>query len=187
MGKYGDTFQMVNVSYVGDMLVAHKVTGRDEDHVPKGQVSFRVDLRPNPAGSASSLDPIELQPEAADQWGAQFLQRHAGQGQVAGRGYIGSQWMEGQLILVNRDYFSFAWLETGHQVFFGRPSPELTLKLLRQQQEVEGAATDAVHERKHLERCLEETECLDDEMEISDGIFQSHEQDYYYNKDGFFD
>ena len=30
------------------------------------------------------------------------------------------------------DYFSFAWKPLEHQIFFGRPSPKLTLKLLRE-------------------------------------------------------
>lgn len=30
------------------------------------------------------------------------------------------------------DYFSFAWIPLEHQIFFGRPSPELTLKMLKE-------------------------------------------------------
>lgn len=41
--------------------------------------------------------------------------------------------MEGQLVVIGGgDYFSFAWVPLEHQIFFGRPSPELTLKMLRE-------------------------------------------------------
>jgi len=189
VGKYGDNFQMINVTYTGDVLTAHKVTG--DKHVPKGEVTFQVDLSPS---SKECLDPIELSSDAFDQWGAKYLQRHAGKGQVAADGFVNHQWLDGQLILVNQ-YFSFAWLPTGHQVFFGRPSPELTLKLLRESglhpqmfpgHNVIGEEME-LSPRQHLARCLEETELLEDEMEVSDGIFRSHDQEYYYQQDGFFD
>jgi len=189
VGKYGDNFQMVNVSYTGDVLTAHKVTG--DKHVPKGEITFQVDLSPS---SKEYLDPIELSSDAVQQWGSKYLQRHAGQGQVAADGFLNQQWLDGQLILVNQ-YFSFAWMPTGHQVFFGRPSAELTLKLLR-----ESGSHPQLHPshnvigeelepspRQYLERCFEETELINDDMEVSDGIFRSHDQDYYYNQDGCFD
>lgn len=189
VGKYGDNFQMVNVSYTGDVLMAHKVTG--DKHVPKGEITFQVDLSPS---SKEYLDPIELNSDAVAQWGSKYLQRHAGQGQVAADGFVNQQWLDGQLILVNQ-YFSFAWLPTGHQVFFGRPSPELTLKLLRDSSSrsrmfpTHNAIGEALepNPRQYLERCFEETELLDDEMEVSDGIFQSHDQDFYYDQDGCFE
>jgi len=189
VGKYGDNFQMVNVSYTGDVLTAHKVTG--DKHVPKGEITFQVDLSPS---SKECLDPIELSSDAVAQWGSTYLQRHAGQGQVAADGFVNQQWLDGQLILVN-EYFSFAWLPTGHQVFFGRPSAELTLKLLRETDShsrmfpTHNAIGEALepNPRQHLERCLEETELLDDEMEVSDGIFRSHDQGFYFEQDGCFE
>lgn len=206
VGKYGDTFQMVNVSYCGDVLTAHKVTG--DGHVPKGEITFQVDLSPSYCNSNECLDPIELTNDAVQQWGSRYLQRHAGLGQVAADGFKHSQWLDGQLILVNQ-YFSFAWLPTGHQVFFGRPSAELTLKLLRHSQQHHHSLAvldnpnyplfaedvtnnndgihSSFHSRQHLARCLEETELLDDDMEVSDGIFQSHDQHFYYDKAGCFE
>jgi hypothetical protein len=197
VGKYGEQgFEMINVTYQGDTLTAYKVTG--DRNVPKGQASFTVDLSPdNIDGSSSSsspsrkdriLEPIELATEAAEQWGSKFLQRFSGNGHVASEGFANSQWIDGQLILVG-EYFSFAWLPIGHQVFFGRPSPELTLKLLRQKGQFGGSGTGSTandKEREHLYRCLEETELLDDEMEVTDGLFSSHNQDDYYNKEGCF-
>jgi hypothetical protein len=176
IGKYGESFQLINITYEGDVLIASKVTG--DQHVPKGQVTFTVDL--SPSSNQKPLDPIELSsPDAVEQWGSRYLQRHSGLGQVAGPGFVNQQWLPGQLILVNR-YFSFAWLPTGHQVFFGRPSAELVLKLLRENDR--GAA-----DIQYLRRCLEETALLDDEMEVSNGIFRSHDQDYYYAQPGCFE
>jgi hypothetical protein len=194
VGKYGEQgFEMINVTYVGDTLTAYKVTG--DRNVPKGQASFTVDLSPNSEQYSSTsqkdkiLEPIELATDAAEQWGSKFLQRFSGNGHVASEGFANSQWIDGQLILVG-EYFSFAWLPIGHQVFFGRPSPELTLKLLREKGMFNGSRTGGStddKEREHLFRCLEETELLDDEMEVSDGVFSSHNQDDYYSQDGCFE
>jgi len=180
VGKYGEQgFEMINVTYVGDVLIARKVTG--EKNVPQGEVTFQVDL--SPKSRETVLDPIELGHEAADQWGTRFLSRFAGQGHVAAPGFSNSQWMEGQLILVN-EYFSFAWLPIAHQVFFGRPSAELTLKLLRESRSKQFAG-DKV--REHLSRCWEETELIDEEMEVNGGLFHSHNQVDYYEQEGCFD
>jgi hypothetical protein len=192
VGKYGEQgFEMINVTYQGDTLTAYKVTG--DRNVPKGQASFTVDLSPDALESSPSrkdriLEPIELATDAAEQWGSKFLQRFSGNGHVASEGFVNSQWIDGQLILVG-EYFSFAWLPIGHQVFFGRPSPELTLKLLRQKGQFGSSSTGSTvndKEREHLYRCLEETELLDDEMEVTDGLFSSHNQDDYYSKEGCF-
>eukprot|EP00977_Amphora_coffeiformis_P011694 scaffold2829_cov147-Amphora_coffeaeformis.AAC.2 len=180
VGKYGENgFEMINVTYTGDTLVAYKVTG--DKNVPKGEVSFEVDL--SPSNAMSMLEPIELGEQAAEQWGNRFLQRFAGEGQVASRGFVNPQWMDGQLILVGQ-YFSFAWLPIGHQVFFGRPSAELTLKLLREAREQEGE--DSAN-REFLRRCFEETEYLEDDLEVGDGLFNSNNQQDYYTNPGCFE
>lgn len=185
VGRYGNQgFEMINVTYSGDTLIAYKVTG--DHNVPTGEISFTVDLSPNPKtirGETPLLEPIELNHDAAEQWGRKFLPRFKGQGQVARRGFKNSQWMEGQLILVNQ-YFSFAWLPIGHQVFFGRPSAELTLKMLRESRSKKFADERS---RAFLTRCWEETECIDDDMHVSDGLFKSHEQSYYYDQAGCFE
>jgi hypothetical protein len=180
VGKYGEHgFEMINVTYAGDELVAYKVTG--DRNVPKNEVSFRVDL--SPSGHMNLLEPIELGSQAAEQWGNRFLQRFAGEGQVASKGFVNPQWMDGQLILVGQ-YFSFAWLPIGHQVFFGRPSAELTLKLLREARKQEEGENRI---REFLRRCLEETEYLEDEMEVSDGIFHSKNHQDYFSSPGCFE
>lgn len=184
VGKYSENgFEMINVTYTGankDILIAYKVTGKK--NVPKGEVTFQVDLSDSSKVANDKLAPIELSDKAARQWGSRFLHRFAGRGQVSAEGYRNSQWMEGHLILVN-EYFSFAWLPIGHQVFFGRPSAELTLKLMKESQY--NNSDDRV--RQFLTKCLEETESLEDEMEFEDGPFSSHNQQDYYNQQGCFE
>lgn len=40
--------------------------------------------------------------------------------------------MEGQLIIIGKNYFSFAWVPLSHQILFGRPSSEILFELLRE-------------------------------------------------------
>eukprot|EP00527_Entomoneis_sp_CCMP2396_P009407 CAMPEP_0198138552 /NCGR_PEP_ID=MMETSP1443-20131203/1937_1 /TAXON_ID=186043 /ORGANISM="Entomoneis sp., Strain CCMP2396" /LENGTH=407 /DNA_ID=CAMNT_0043800357 /DNA_START=168 /DNA_END=1391 /DNA_ORIENTATION=+ len=217
VGKFGDHgFEIINCTYHGDTLIATKVTG--DRNVPKGEVSFQVDLSPTstvrseqqrrsssiqmedlfqqegsnaiPSGLGGSapqpLEPIELNKEAAEQWGSRYLQRFQGSGQVASRGFRNAQWMEGQLILVGTSYFSFAWLPIGHQVFFGRPSAEMTLKLLRESQMQDQA--ESSDERLLIEKCWEETELLEDNIEVAeDSLFVSNEQQDYFHMEGCFE
>lgn len=149
---------MINVTYSGDTLVATKVTG--DRNVPKGEVSFTADLSPQYSSESvapiSPLEPIELNPKAARQWGKRYLPRHHGKGQVASENFSNSQWMEGQLILVGR-FFSFAWVPIGHQVFFGRPSNELTLKMLKEAKDEELRRDHVAVMRDAAESMLEET------------------------------
>lgn len=61
------------------------------------------------------------------------LPRYPGKGQAAEPNYVNPTYLEGQLVVIGPgDYFSFAWIPLEHQIFFGRPSPELTLKMLRE-------------------------------------------------------
>lgn len=129
---------MINVTYSGDTLVAYKVTG--DKNIPRGEISFTADLSPGidaadlPAGHHSAkLDPILLSESSAKKWGTKRLPRFPGQGHAAEPGFVNHQYMEGQLVVIGEgDYFSFAWVPLEHQIFFGRPSPELTLKMLRE-------------------------------------------------------
>ncbi|KAG7339229.1 protein of unknown function DUF3506 containing protein [Nitzschia inconspicua] len=150
VGKYGHHgYEMINVTYHGDLLVAYKVTG--DKNVPRGEITFQVDLSPVPprivgssgggdtlsssfSGSSTvePLQPITLTEKAAKKWGTTQLPRHKGLGQVAETGFTNNQWMDGQLIIIGEEYFSFAWVPIEQQIFFGRPSPELALKMLRE-------------------------------------------------------
>lgn len=130
---------MLNITYAGDTLIAYKVTG--DKNVPQGEITFQADLNPslitrNVADSNSNptdpLQPIILTEKASKKWGTTHLPRYAGLGQVAEPGFLNHQWMDGQLIIIGDDYFSFAWVPVETQIFFGRPSPELALKMLRE-------------------------------------------------------
>jgi hypothetical protein len=132
---------MINVTYQGDLLIAYKVTG--DKNVPRGEITFQVDLNPldrkvvgdfsgDPSSTTEPLQPISLTEKAAKKWGTTQLPRHKGLGQVAEAGFKKNQWMEGQLIIIGEEYFSFAWVPIEQQIFFGRPSPELALKMLRE-------------------------------------------------------
>jgi hypothetical protein len=140
VGKYGHHgYEMINVTYQGDLLIAYKVTG--DKNVPKGEITFQVNLNPmHPKVVGDSrqptvqqpLQPISLTEKAAKKWGTTHLPRYRGLGQVAEPGFTNSQWMDAQLIIIGEQYFSFAWVPIEQQIFFGRPSPELALKMLRE-------------------------------------------------------
>jgi hypothetical protein len=194
VGKYGDHgYEMVNVTYaggeLGNVLVATKVTG--DKNVPKGEITFTADLHPEAKGR-KELNPIELSDTAAKQWGHKHLPRFPGQGQVAAEGFVNNQWMDGQLILVG-EYFSFAWLPIGHQIFFGRPSAELTLKMLKQSKMADYGAINMdapnalAKQRAFAQRCFEETELMlfDDEAEGELCFLVDHED--YYCQEGCFE
>jgi hypothetical protein len=90
--------------------------------------------------SGETLQPISLTDKAAKKWGTTQLPRYQGLGQVAEPGFKNNQWMDGQLIIIGEEYFSFAWVPIEQQIFFGRPSPELALKMLRESGATTGAA-----------------------------------------------
>jgi len=172
VGKYGDHgYEMVNVTYVGDTLFAHKVTG--DRNVPKGELSFTADLSPL-GRSKELLEPIELADSAAKQWGSKYLPRFIGQGPVAAEGFENDQSIEGQLILAN-EFFSFAWVPIGYQVLFGRPTAELTLQLLRDAEKSDDHSIEKA--RDYIRRCMEESRVLEEESYYENGL--SNEMDNY--------
>ena len=175
VGKYGSHgYEMINVTYVGDTLVAYKVTG--DKNVPKGEITFQADLHPlrytgNPTlRPEGALNPIQLTDRAAQKWGTRQLPRYNGLGQVAEEGFKNHQWMDGQLIIIGSDYFSFAWLPIEQQIFFGRPAPELALKMLRDRGTMRVfskpvTSDDEVEvQMAYAQRCLEiSDECFEDD------------------------
>lgn len=175
IGKYGDHgFEMINITYVGDIMIAKKVTG--DNNVPAGEITFQLDM--SPALSDSSLrslrptrKPLEniiLSEEAAKRWGTSQITRYQGLGQVAEEGFTNSQWVDGQLIVISEDYFSFSWMPLNYQIFFGRPSPELSLKMLRERSKSHRQPTiedDLDTLKEHVKRCFEVTTAdIDDEI-----------------------
>jgi len=179
IGKYGSSYDLINITYVGDTLIAEKVTGVDSN-VPKGAISFQADLNPLKQGNIfrssedDSLHPIVLTEKASKKWGTKKLPRYSGLGQVAEEGFKNRQWMDGQLIIIGDEYFSFAWLPIEQQIFFGRPSPELALKMLRDNgvSSVPGSFRDPPSleadlsvQKDFVTRCLEATHEHEDEIE----------------------
>lgn len=144
VGNYGESkgLQLVNITYSGDKMVATKVTG--DVNVPRGETSFTVNVRPS---NATALPPVKL---ITDHRRGEF-RRFPGRGQVSRKFFKDSRFVEGQMILFETR-FSFVWIPTKHHVLFHRPSPEMTLKLLRntisREDEVENM-------RNHLTRCFD--------------------------------
>lgn len=144
VGDYGETkgLQLINITYTGDELIATKVTG--DANVPRGEKSFTVNVKPS---NSSALPPVKL---ISDHRSGEF-HRFPGRGQVSRKGFKDNRYVEGQMILFE-NRFSFVWIPTKHHVLFHRPSPEMTLKLLRntisKEDEIENM-------RNHVSRCFD--------------------------------
>lgn len=135
---------MVNITYVGDTLIARKVTG--DENVPAGEITFQADLSPPKPTQTTlyqnkddkkPLSNIILSESASKKWNTKQLSRFTGLGHVAESGFVNSQWMDGQFVYINQDYFSFAWLPLNHQILFGRPSYELTVQMMMEAEKVD--------------------------------------------------
>jgi len=152
VGNYGgeDGHQVVNITYSGDTLTARKVTG--DKNVPRGIVTFEADMsvRNITTGEAHELPPIELTQEAAKKWGMDKLERFPGKGQIAKEGYEDSKMVDGQLIFYG-NHFSFVWTLTKQHVFFGRPSDNVVLKLMR---DTVSKEDELENKKVYLNRCF---------------------------------
>jgi hypothetical protein len=146
-GEHGA--QVINVTYADDTLLATKVTG--DRNVPRGETTFTVDLSPV---NISTLPPIQL---VSDQRIGEF-QRFPGRGQVSRKAFKDHRYVEGQLILFGNQ-FSFVWIPTKHHVLFTRPSPEMTLRLLR---DTISKEDEEENMRNHVARCfdMDMTTCI---------------------------
>jgi len=80
-GSHG--FEMINVTYSGDRLIAYKVTG--DKNIPRGEITFTADLSPfsTELPGQSKLEPILLSESSAKKWGTTRLPRFRGQGYVS--------------------------------------------------------------------------------------------------------
>lgn len=81
--------------------------------------------------------------------------------------FADAQWVEGQLIMVG-EYFSFAWVPIGHQIFFGRPSLELTLKMLKEGTANQDGMDDVRAQLKRVYDDSEEVHRLDQQIYLKD-------------------
>jgi hypothetical protein len=185
-------YEMINITYAGDTLIAYKVTG--DKNVPQGEITFQADLNPllvtgNVADSNSNpttdpLQPITLTDKASKKWGTTELPRYTGLGQVAEPGFLNHQWMDGQLIIIGDEFFSFAWVPVETQIFFGRPSPELALKMLRNHSAISIATPknrvweappsmddDVAVLKDYVASCLEKTRETHEEAELGEDPF----------------
>lgn len=155
--------ELINVTYAGDTLIATKVTG--DENVPRGEVTFTCDLSPRLEFQSKSpyLAPLELNDKASRHWGKRFLPRFSGKGQVASPGFQNAKWVPGQIILVG-NCFSFAWTDTGHKVFFSRPSPEQVLKMFRTLDTEKSKKDPVIHFRKIAENMIDDTEMLEQDL-----------------------
>lgn len=188
---------MINVTYSGDQLIAYKVTG--DKNIPRGEISFTADLSPNfdKHHSQYKLNPILLSESSAKKWGTRRLPRFPGHGHAAEPGYVNHHFMEGQLVVIGGgDYFSFAWVPLEHQIFFGRPSPELTLKMLREGGsmgltagvglDVPGLDASLRDQTEYVGRCLEVTrdafwdEENEGRVDAFSGIWHGDEAEHCY-------
>lgn len=159
---------MINITYIDDLLIASKVTGYK--NVPAGEISFQVDLTKTQTKGTlrdvivNDLPNIILSETASRRWGTRELQRFRGIGQVADEAFTKSDWMDGQLVMISDDYFSFSWMPLSHQIFFGRPSPSLALKMLKDK-ELHHAPLE--RSKEHVLRCFDATLEMMEECPIS--------------------
>jgi hypothetical protein len=169
---------MVNVTYAGDTLLARKVTG--DENVPAGEISFQADLSPPKANYLSSLKNtkndkqplpnIKLTESASKKWNTEELPRFAGLGQVAEKGFRTSQWMDGQLVFLNDDYFSFAWMPLKYQIVFGRPSIELTVQMMKEQRLLETVHRTQSFDEEDEELCILPPDLDDDPATLNQHV-----------------
>ena len=158
-GTLGD--ELINVTYVEDTLIAYKATG--DANVPRGEVSFTVDLAPKTDGSA--LEPLKLSFDKAKH-PARKQPRFAGQGQVAKPGFREPEFVDGHLVLFDH-HFSFVWVPKSHHVLFRRPSLNQILSMLR---DTLSREDELGNMREHLNRCYDLDMVYQIPMEPADDI-----------------
>jgi Cyclin D1 binding domain len=171
MDSYGGGPQLINITYAGDTLVATKVTG--DDTVPRGEVSFTANLSPPPLNSTyesetateytrSSPPVSEEHTVLQSKFGESIF---PGQGQLAKKNFKDAKFISGVFIVYDSHRFSFSWVPTKHHVFFVRPSPHETIRLLR---DVISKEDEIDNMRDHLSRCFD--------IDMTASIAEDHER-----------
>jgi len=129
IGRYAEkgVYDFIEISYEGNKLTAIKKTGEGRS-IPVGEVTFRADLSPSCYSSEASSEcllPMVLPDEIVSRWHNKKLARFPGEGQVASEGFTDSEWVQGELIMVDKNSFVFIWEPFDHQIFFVRPPKHL--------------------------------------------------------------
>jgi hypothetical protein len=168
-GAHG--YQLINVTYHGDTLIGKKVTG--DVNVPRGEASFTANL--SVQNGTNALPPIQMSLGSGAGAGSRSsshipktIERFPGQGQISRRGFKDPRNVEGQLLLLDEHSFSFLWVPTKHHIHFSRPSPETTLRLLR---DVLSKEDEVENMRSHVARCFE--------MDLSMCIARQHTENTF--------
>lgn len=112
--------QVIKITYQNDTLIGTKIYG--DQVVPSGEVIFQVRVSPD----SKRPDPIDVQHVTDPR--LKKLERFTGEGRVVDKKRGSVKWVESQLILVG-DYFAFAWIPLGIQVFFMRLPDRIVDKL----------------------------------------------------------
>jgi len=178
-GMYDHSEQLINVTYVGDTLIATKVTG--DHNVPRGEKTFEVDLHPvrflqqdegtteGQQKDSESLEPVQLSDEVAKKLGTRQLPRYKGKGQIAEENFKNNQWIDGQLVIAGENNFSFVWSELHTQILFSRPSDPKILQLLKSPRPAPSVNDPVNIQLEHVSRCIDLTnEAQEDAEEVSD-------------------
>lgn len=166
--SYGGGPELINITYAGDTLVASKVTG--DDTVPRGEVSFTANLSPPPLNNSDAGDISESSsPMSSSSDEYTVLQSKygesifLGEGQLSKKNFKDNQFISGVFIVYDSHRFSFSWVPTKHHVFFVRPSPHETIRLLR---DVISNEDQVENMRDHLTRCFD--------MDMTTAIARQH-------------
>lgn len=159
IGKEGS--ELVNVTYTGDTLIAYSATGTA---LNRGRIIMKVDLSPvkppttSTSGTTSKKDqqknlaPIQLQGQAANKWGAQQLERYAGEGHDPKARSSNDEGFVDANLIMSDGYFSFLWIPTRKHVFFSRPKPELIMHMMRDSISIDDELENM---KDHLTRCYD--------------------------------
>jgi len=161
-GSYGGGPQLVNITYDGDTMIAIKVTG--DDTVPRGEVTFNANLSPPPLKSAATVDSDSESSLEETSESLSSGEEHTvleskygesifpGQGHISKKNFKDSKFINGVFIIYDTHRFSFSWVPTKHHVFFVRPSPNETIRLMR---DVISKEDEIENQRHHLARCFD--------------------------------
>jgi len=175
-GGGGQVAELINVTYVGNTLIATKVRGNDitfqadlhplrfhsnddddDDGDAKDSLSTTMSDKKNKKRESEShmLEPIALGERAAKKFGTRLLTRYKGLGCRETANKKEQPWTDGQLVIVSQDYFGFVWSERPKQqkVMFARPSDELVLQLLSSRPT---SKDDIPTQTRYITRCLEQ-------------------------------